>query len=197
MTHMTQGELIIRPEALADRAAVRGVNCAAFGGNTEADLVERLHAGGDVLCGLVAEIAGRVVGHILFSRLPIVLERGIVTAAALAPLAVLPERQRQGIGTALVHHGLALCHERGVPAVIVLGDPVYYGRFGFSVDLAGDIQTPWSGPHLMVIELVPGSLGDGRGAARYPPAFADLSASETTRPRDDGRGHGANQSGAL
>jgi putative acetyltransferase len=178
MTHMTPSELIIRPEALPDRAAVRGVNRAAFEGNAEADLVAHLHADGDVLCSFVAEIDGCVVGHILFSRLPIALERGLViTAAALAPLAVLPARQRKGIGTALVHHGLAHCRERGIPAVVVLGDPHYYGRFGFSAELASGLQTPWSGPHLMAIELVVGSLDNGRGSPRYAPAFAALETS--------------------
>jgi putative acetyltransferase len=177
MTHMTPSELIIRPEAPPDRAAVRGVNRAAFEGNAEADLVAQLHAAGDVLCSLVAEIDGCVVGHILFSRLPIALEREVVVAAALAPLAVLPERQRQGIGTALVHHGLAHCRERGIPAVVVLGDPHFYGRFGFSAELASGLQTPWSAPNLMAIELVAGSLGNGRGIPRYAPAFAALETS--------------------
>jgi putative acetyltransferase len=90
---------------------------------------------------------------------------------------VLPRWQRQGIGSALVRHGLALCRERGISAVVVLGDPAYYGRFGFSPALARGLKTPWSGPHLMAIELVAGSLGDGSVVAHYPAAFAALDAS--------------------
>jgi putative acetyltransferase len=138
--------------------------------------VQRLHADGDALVALVAEADGAVVGHILFSRLPIATARGVIEAAALAPLAVHPRRQRQGIGSALVRHGLENCRARDIPAVVVLGDPAYYGRFGFSAEQAQDMQTPWSGPNLMAIELTPAGLGDGRGIACYPAAFTALPA---------------------
>ncbi len=164
----------VREERPGDREYVRAVNEAAFGGPDEADLVRRLYDDGDALLGLVAEVEGQVVGHILFSRLPIETAQGVGSAAALAPLAVLPGWQGQGIGTALVREGLTRCRERGVAAVVVLGDPDYYGRFGFRAEMASGLQTPWSGPHLMAVELVPGGLGGGRGVARYPAAFAHL-----------------------
>lgn len=164
----------IREEKIRDREAVRGVNAAAFGGEAEGALVQHLYDDGEVLFGLVAEVEGQVVGHILFSRLPVETEQGVVSAAALAPLAVLPEWQRQGIGTALVREGLTRCRERRVPAVVVLGDPGYYGRFGFRADLASGLQTPWTGPYLMAVELVPGGLAGGQGVARYPTAFGEL-----------------------
>jgi putative acetyltransferase len=84
---------------------------------------------------------------------------------------VLPAWQSRGIGSALVRQGLKVCSGQGVPAVVVLGDPGYYGRFGFSAELARELQTPWSGPNLMAIELLPDGLGDGKGVARYPEAF--------------------------
>jgi putative acetyltransferase len=164
----------IREETPADLDAVRAVNRAAFGRDVEAGLVARLREAGDVLFGLVAIDTGRVVGHILFSRLPIETADGIIRGAALAPLAVMPERQGRGIGSALVRRGLELCRERGLPAVVVLGDPVYYCRFGFRAKTAAGLQTPWSGPYLMAIELVTGALGDGQGVAHYPAAFAEL-----------------------
>jgi putative acetyltransferase len=152
---------------------VRAVNVAAFGGEAEADLVERLHDDGDALCGLVAEGEGRVVGHILFSRLPIETKDGVVPAAALAPLAVAPAWQGQGFGAALVRAGLEGCRERHVVAVVVLGDPGYYGRFGFRAEAARGLRTPWSGPNLMGLELVAGGLPE-EGVARYAAAFEEL-----------------------
>jgi putative acetyltransferase len=173
MNRLTGNPVIIREETVIDRDAVREVNRAVFGGDAEADLVERLHADGDVLLSLVADDEGRVVGHLLFSRLPIETATGVLSAV-LAPLAVLPERQRRGIGAALVRHGLHRCQEHGVAAVIVLGDPAYYGRFGFTVEAAHGLQTPWSGPHLMAIELMPGGMTALPGIAHYPAAFSSL-----------------------
>ncbi len=172
---MTPDRFTIRNEEPGDLEAVRVVNRAAFSGEVEADLVARLWADGDAVFGLVAEVDGRVIGHILFSRLPIEMASGdAIDAAALAPLAVLPSWQGRGIGSALMRQGLDVCGGRGVPAVIVLGDPGYYTRFGFSTELASRLQTPWSGPYLMAIELAPGGWGDGRGEARYPKAFMQL-----------------------
>jgi putative acetyltransferase len=166
----------VRDERPGDREPVRAVNEAAFGGPGEAGLVQRLYDDGDVVFGLVAEVNGRVAGHALFSRLPIETARGVIQAAVLAPLAVLPAWQGQGVGTALVRAGLARCRERRISAVVVLGNPDYYGRFGFLAETARGVQTPWSGPHLMAIELVPSGLADGHGVAQYPAAFGELPA---------------------
>jgi putative acetyltransferase len=164
----------VREERPVDRESVRAVNEAAFSGPDEADLVRRLYDDDDALLGLVAEVEGQVVGHILFSRLPIETVQGVVFAAALAPLAVMPDWQGQGIGTALVREGLTRCRERGVAAVVVLGDSDYYGRFGFRAEMASGLQTPWSGPFLMAVELVQSGLAGGQGVARYPAAFGEL-----------------------
>jgi putative acetyltransferase len=164
----------VRDERPGDREPVRAANEAAFGGPGEAGLVQRLYDDGDVVFGLVAEVNGRVAGHALFSRLPIETARGVIQAAALAPLAVLPAWQGQGVGTTLVCAGLARCRERRISGVIVLGDPGYYGRIGFLAETARRVQTPWSGPHLMAIELVPSGLADGHGVARCPAAFGEL-----------------------
>ena len=120
----------IRPELPADAAAVRAVNHAAFGTSTEADLVELLHASASPLISLVADDDGTIVGHILFS--PAMLrEHPELRIMALAPMAVLPDHQRRGIGASLVRAGLDACTQLGFPAVVVLGHADYYPRFGF------------------------------------------------------------------
>jgi putative acetyltransferase len=122
----------IRPERPDDIAAIQAVNRQAFGQADEAVLVDALRDGGFAVASLVAEDAGRIVGHILFSRLPVAAGGRIVEGAALAPMAVMPDRQREGIGSALVRAGLVACRAAGIAAVVVLGHPDYYPRFGFS-----------------------------------------------------------------
>ncbi len=157
----------IRDSVPADFAAIRRVVAAAFGRPDEAGLVDRLRADGDALVELVAEAEGALLGHILFSPLGI----GAGAGAALAPLAVAPARQRGGIGGALVRAGLDRCRRQGVPAVVVLGHPGYYPRFGFDAACAASLVAPFAGPSLMAIELSPGALAGG-GMLAYAPAFA-------------------------
>lgn len=163
---------LIRPEMPADQVAVEHVNRAAFGQDAEARLVAALHDGGYVRVSLVAERAGQVVGHILFSDLPILTATGTVAALALAPMAVLPEYQNGGIGSALVKRGLDECRVHGHRIVIVLGHPRFYRRFGFSPDLAKPLASPYSGEAFMAIELVPGALDGVSGRVEYPPPFS-------------------------
>lgn len=120
---------------------------------------------------LVAEVAGRIVGHILFSDLPIDTDGSTVPAFALAPIAVLPEFQRKGIGTALIREGLTICRDAGHRIVIVLGHPDFYPRFGFSAKLAEPLASPFGGRESwMALELVPGALAGLTGWVRYPPS---------------------------
>jgi putative acetyltransferase len=163
----------LREERPADRDWVREVNRRAFGRDAEARLVERLHEGGEVIVSLVAAHDDLIVGHALFSRLPIETEMGDIGAAALGPVAVLPEWQRRGIGSALVRRGLEECQLRGCAAVVVLGHPEYYPRFGFSAALAAALQAPYSGEAFMALELVPAVLARG-GVVRYPAAFQSV-----------------------
>ena len=160
----------LRDEMPDDRPAIGEVHRRAFGGDAEASLVDRLRADGLVVASVVAVDAGRVIGHVLFSELPIETARGVVDAAALAPLAVVPERQGCGVGTAMVWRGLERCRERGRAAVVVLGHPGYYPRFGFSAELAKALRAPYAGEAFMALELTPGVLAGG-GTARYPDAF--------------------------
>lgn len=163
--------VLIRPETVADVTAIGEVNRLAFGQGGEARLVEELRAGGFVRVSLVAELHGRVVGHILFSELSIDSDAQSVSALSLAPMAVLPDFQRQGIGQRLVKRGLEVCRDQGHRIVIVLGHPEFYPRFGFSAKLAAQFTSPFSGDAFMALELVPGSLQGIEGQVCYPPPF--------------------------
>ncbi len=168
--------VVVRPETHTDFNAIHEVNRLAFGQDAEADLVDGLRAGGFVRLSLVAEVGGEIVGHILFSRLPIVAETGVVEALALEPMAVLPTHQRQGIGTKLVEEGLRTCRDDGHKIVVVLGHPGFYPRFGFSDSLAVPLSSPFGGGESwMAVELVPGGLAGMVGRVKYPPPFMKFS----------------------
>jgi putative acetyltransferase len=163
---------LVRPEVTADHEAIRHVNRLAFGQDDEARLVDALRDGGYLRLSLVAERAGRVAGHILFSDLPIITEAGTIFALALAPMAVLPECQKQGIGSALVRTGLEECRQQGRKIVVVVGHPHFYPRFGFSSKLAASLTSPFSGrDSFMALELAPGALEGVAGRVQYAPPF--------------------------
>jgi putative acetyltransferase len=167
--------MVIRPEEEKDYHAIWNVNRLAFGERTEeAKLVDELRDEGYNRLSLVAEDGGTIVGHILFSDLPIETRNGAVQALALAPLAVTPSRQRQGIGSALVREGLRLCAEQGHRIVVVVGHPSYYCRFGFSAQLAERLDSPFAGPEFMALELVSGALDGVSGKVAYPPPFGRM-----------------------
>ncbi len=131
-----------RREEPRDADAVWRVNELAFGEPTEANLVRDLTAAGASTLSLVAEKDGYVVGHILFSPVTIETPAGQVTAIGLAPMAVLPDQQGKGIGTRLVQEGLAQLRRLGYDAVVLVGHPDYYPRFGFKrASRFGGIQT--------------------------------------------------------
>jgi len=168
----------IRPERPDDVAAVSRINRLAFGQPAEDDLVVRLRAADRAALSLVAdEETGRIVGHILFS--PVRLDPEPPAPPVwwgLAPMAVLPARQREGIGSALVRAGLDRARAAGVTAVVVLGHPDYYPRFGFAPASRVRLRCVYDAPDdaFMAIELVPGGFGGHRGLVRYAPEFDAL-----------------------
>jgi len=167
--------IVIRPETEQDRQAVWSVNRAAFETDAEADLVDALRDGGYVEVSLVAEVDGEIVGHILFSPLPVIMEVGTVDSLSLAPMAVLPSHQRQGVGSRLVEAGLEACREKGCKIAVVLGHTEFYPRFGFSADLAQPLKSPFGGGDAwMAMELVPGALTGVEGRVEYPPPFQGM-----------------------
>lgn len=167
--------LEIREERSGDAEGIRQVVTAAFGRDAEARLVERLRASGNAKLSLVAEMPGLLLGHVLFSPIGIETGRKTVPILALAPLAVLPAFQRLGIGSALVSAGLGRM-KANAAAVLVVGEPQYYGRFGFVPASRFSIRCPFPAPdeYFMALELAPGGLKDCSGLARYGQEFDDL-----------------------
>jgi putative acetyltransferase len=133
----------IREERPGDIQAIRAVNEQAFGQPQEAKLVDKLRTSCNPLLSLVAEEKGRIVGHILFSPVTIDSWYGIVEGMGLAPVAVLPEYQKQGIGSRLVNQGLSTLRAKSCPFVIVLGHPDYYPHFGFEPASWYGIKSQW------------------------------------------------------
>jgi len=163
----------IRGETTGDYPAVRRVNELAFGQPNEADLVDGLRANARPYISLVAIIDEQVVGHIFFSPVSIESEKDTLTAMGLAPMAVLPEYQNQGIGTQLVKEGLKECRGRGHDVVVVLGHPNFYPRFGFEPARLKMLRSEYDVPDevFMVLELIEGALGGHRGLVKYHPEF--------------------------
>ncbi|MCV9939572.1 N-acetyltransferase [Boseaceae bacterium BT-24-1] len=161
----------IRAAKLADAQAIAALNRAAFGGEDEVGIVERLRRDGLVAVELIAERDGALIGHILLSWLPTMMDGRAVKALALAPMAVQPGLQKRGIGGRLIVAALDEAKAAGAEAVIVLGHPGYYPRFGFSAVLARNLASPFSGEAFMALELVPGALAGQHGSVSYPAAF--------------------------
>ncbi len=162
----------IRPEQEQDRPAVRQVNESAFERPAEADLVAAVRDQAAPVISLVAQDGDAIIGHILFSPVTLSAHKNLVLMG-LAPMAVVPELQHQGVGSALVRAGLEACRNLGAGAVMVLGHPQYYPRFGFSPAVGYGIRSEYSVPDdtFMVLELQPGSLRGVSGVVKYHAAF--------------------------
>ncbi|MDE0111572.1 MAG: N-acetyltransferase [Albidovulum sp.] len=158
-------DFLIRLEAAGDRKEVEALLLAAFSTSLELRLVRRLREDNDVAYALVAVDAAGVVGHALFSRL-----RAPTAALALGPVAVAAKRRRQGVAAELIGAGLERARKEGWAAVVVVGDPSYYRRFGFSQGAVRGISCRYAGPALMGLALAEGGLGEPR--IEYASAFS-------------------------
>lgn len=166
---------MVRAEEQKDRSAVRAVNVSAFPTSAEADLVDVLREQADPMVSLVAEEDGVVIGHVLFS--PVSLpDHPALKIMGLGPVAVLPTHQRKGVGLALTQAGLEQCRSLGFGAVVVLGHPEYYPRFGFSPSVHFGIGCKYEVPveAFMALELQPDYLRGASGTIQYHAAFDNV-----------------------
>ncbi len=170
-----EGVLRIRKEIFCDYAAVHALNSAAFETPAEADLVDSLREHAKPSLSLIAEIEKQVVGHIMFSPVTYSGHEN-VSLMGLAPMAVAPDYQRMGIGSSLVRSGIEQCKQSGFDALVVLGHPRFYPRFGFVPAIQFGINSEYNVPAnvFMAQELNPGCLQGTSGLIVYHDAFAKL-----------------------
>jgi putative acetyltransferase len=167
-------ESVIRPEQPEDRSHIFKIHESAFNQDNESRLVDALRKGKTWIpeLSLVAEINGKVAGHVLFSKISI----GRTPSLALAPVGVAPGYQGRGLGDRLIRAGLEKAREMGFGSVIVLGHPEYYPRFGFEPASKWGLECPFTIPDdaFMALELKPGALSRVKGTVRYPAPFKDI-----------------------
>jgi len=161
----------IRPERSGDAKLIHEVVTQAFRdaphtSGTEGFIVRELRAAGALAVSLVALEDGHMVGHVALS--PVTIEDGSAGWYGLGPVAVLPGHQGRGIGSELIGHALRLLRERGAAGCVVLGEPAYYGRFGFRHDPALVLE----GVPPEYFQALPLGSAAARGAVAYHPAFA-------------------------
>ena len=161
--------MIVRSETPGDVAAIRAVEEAAFLQSAEAKLVDDLRDAGDSVFSLIAVEDETITGHAMFSRL-----QAPFPALALGPVAVLPDRQRMGVGSRLIREGIARSEAAEWLGIFVLGDPAFYRRFGFDVGKASGFISPYAGPHLMALPLGRNEFPTDTGSIQHAPAFAKL-----------------------
>jgi len=167
---------IIRFEKPEDIAFIHSVNEQAFGRVSEAKLVDTLRLACTDHLSLVADDNGSIIGHLMFTPVVVTDGKQKTEGMGLAPMAVLPSRQRQGIGTQLVDSGLRILKEKGCPFVIVLGHPEYYPRFGFQAASGCNIRTQWDGvpdEAFMILVMDHEAMQNVSGVATFRDEFND------------------------
>ncbi len=165
---------VIRAATAADAPAVDALLRTCFPRDEEARLVQQLAIDGDLVLVLVAEDDGVVIGTVTASRMQVTADTREVAAVAIAPLAVAQPARGQGVGEALVAAAIAHLRGAGVELGFVLGDPDYYGRFGFDTATARGFDSPYAGEYLMAIRLNDGPCIHTPGTAAHAHAFAAL-----------------------
>jgi len=163
----------IRPFTASDADAVFEVHRRAFDGRTEESrIVQRLHDADKAVVSLVAVANDRIVGHVLFSPTTVDDHGENVELVGLAPVGVIPENRNEGVGSLLIQRGLEKCREAGADAVVVLGDPGYYSRFGFERASEYGLGNEYGvDEEFMVKPLHEGALDDVDGTVAYQPEF--------------------------
>lgn len=163
---------MIRAETPGDLPQIREVLTASFPSSAEARLVDALRDAGRLRISLVAVERDQVVGHVAFS--PVTLA-GTDDGLGLAPVAVAPGFRRRGIADRLIREGLAICKDGGCGFAVVLGDPAYYGRFGFEAARRWGLSDEYGGGDaFQALEIRPDSIPEAGGLVRYAPEFAEI-----------------------
>lgn len=171
--------IAVRPATGGDVAAIDALLRRSFPAADEAMLVQRLCIDGDMVLTLVAddEDSGELAGMVAFSRMHVEAGDRVIPGVALAPIAVAVPYRRQGVAEALIQAGLNHLGDAGAAVCFVLGDPAFYGRFGFSAEHAEGFVSPYAGEYFLAKPLRAQSLGCAtRGKADHAPAFAALGA---------------------
>ncbi len=174
--HKTINNLTIRPEELKDYAKIVLINNLAFAQKNEAKLIEKIRQSDRYIreLSLVAVLDNKVIGHIMFSYIDLIAEE-ITKVLALAPVAVLPEYQKQGIGSLLVKTGLEIAEKLEAPMIIVLGHPKFYPRFGFELAVNYGIKSPFDVPNdTFMVKFLAQNSKNYRGKISYPSAFNNV-----------------------
>jgi putative acetyltransferase len=168
--------ILIRKEEKKDHKDIYEVNKQAFGQENESKLIDKIRAGSNFVPGLslVAEAGGKIVGHILFSKIKIA-GSSVFNTLALAPMAVIPDFQKQGIGSKLIKKGMTKAKELGFDSIIVLGHKDYYRIFGFERASKWGIKCPFEVPDeaFMAVELTEKALEGKAGTVEYPEEFIE------------------------
>jgi len=167
--------ITIREEESGDSKQISIVIQKAFRQTVEADLVDQLRQNCSNRISLVAVSAGQIIGQILFTPATIQAKKGIIAGTGLGPMAVLPEFQRQGIGSQLVRAGLSFVRKGEYPFVVVLGHPTYYPCFGFVPASQHGVRSEYENvpdEAFMILVLKPVVLEGVSGVAKYRPEFA-------------------------
>lgn len=168
-------EIIVRSETPEDTRAIDVVHLSAFQGESEAQLISALRESPNFIpeLSLVAELNGRIVGHLLLSKVALERDGWKTDVFVLGPMAVVPSQSHRGIGSELIKAAIAKAREFNCSGIVVAGHPEYYRRFGFSQasdwGIHCNLQVPKDA--LTAMELVPGTLQQG-GQVEYPSAFA-------------------------
>ncbi len=176
MVNFGENNMKIRREQKSDYKKVYEITKQAFQQENESKLIEKIRVGEGFVpeLSLVAELDGEIVGHILFSKIKIIGEDEY-ESLALAPMAVVPKLQKQGIGSELVNTGLEIAKKLGFESVIVVGHEDYYPIFGFEKASKWGIKCPFEVPDeaFMAIELVENSLKGRGGTVQFPKEFME------------------------
>lgn len=164
--------IALRTERPDDQRAVFAIHAAAFETDLEARLTDKLRGDGEVLLSLVALDGDEPVGNLILSLMVAEGDGMSIRAAAIGPIGVRPDRQGEGIGAMLMRAGIDWARGEGIVAIFLLGNPDYYGRFGFSAETAAPFASTYAGPYFQALLLDDTFVLPKSGRADYAPAFA-------------------------